>query len=146
MAIDRKDFLLMVVAAGESTPLTPVQLQKSLFLMGENLSEIPDSFYEFEPYHYGPFDQDVYLDADRLEAEGLVFSIPSMKGTWLSRAITPAGMKKAEELKDSLSESSRAYIKTLVQWTQSLSFNDLVKSIYAVYPEYRENSVFQDQK
>ena len=142
MAIDRKDFVLMVVAAGGSTPLTPVQLQKSLFLISESLSEIPESFYEFEPYHYGPFDQDIYLDADKLEAEGLLFSIPSMKGAWLNRAITPAGIQKAKELEGSLSESSQAYIKTLVQWTQSLSFRDLVKSIYAVYPKYRENSVF----
>ena len=143
MAIDRRDFVLMAVAAGGSTPLTPVQLQKTLFLIGENLPEIPDSFYEFEPYHYGPFDRDIYLDADKLEAEGLLFSIPSLNGAWLNRAVTPAGMKKAEELEDSLSEPSRAYIKTLVRWTQSITFSNLVKSIYAVYPKYRENSVFR---
>ena len=40
--MDKKDALLLVIAAGEDTPLTPVQLQKSLFLVGKsNLSDLP---------------------------------------------------------------------------------------------------------
>jgi uncharacterized protein YwgA len=144
MDLDRKDFLLMTVAAGGSKPLTPVQLQKSLFLIRERSSEVPNQFYEFEPYNYGPFSEDIYLDADTLEGEGLLFSIPSTKGRWLSRAITPAGMERVTELEKRLSQRSYAYIRQLVEWTQSLSFSGLVKAIYEAYPEYRKNSVFQD--
>ena len=142
--MEKEDFLLMVVAAGGSKPLTPVQLQKSLFLVAKNLAEAPEPFYEFEPYHYGPFDIEVYSDADSLEAKGLLFSVPSPGGTWLDRAITPDGMKKAEEIEKELSEPVAKYLRDLVAWVQSLSFSNLVKSIYDLYPDYRKNSVFQD--
>ena len=40
--LEGKDFLLLVVAAAEAEPLTPVQLQKALFLINEsNLPEAP---------------------------------------------------------------------------------------------------------
>ena len=143
--MDREDILLVVVAAGNGTPLTPVQLQKSLFLISENLKgEIPDPFYDFEPYHYGPFGAEVYVDADSLEFQGLLVSVGSSQGTWLDRAITPAGMERAKEAEKELSDSGRAYIQAVVEWAQSLSFSTLVKSIYVHYPQYRKNSVFQD--
>ena len=88
--MERKDFLLMMVAAG-AMPVTPVQLQKCLFLLGENLQEeIPNPFYAFEPYHYGPFDAEVYSDADHLENQGLLVSVAS-KGTWLDRGYNSGG-------------------------------------------------------
>ena len=143
--MDRKDFLLMVIAAGSGTPLTPVQLQKSLFLISENLKgEIPDLFYKFDPYHYGPFDADIYVDADSLEAQGLLLSVGSSQGTWLDRAITLDGVKRAKDAEMELSDSGRTYIHAVVEWAQSLPFNRLVKSIYKNYPQYRKNSVFQD--
>ena len=141
----REDFLLMVVAAGGGTPLTPVQLQKCLFLIRENLKgEIPDRFYEFEPYHYGPFDAEVYSDADSLESQGLLVSVGSSQGTWLDRTITSAGLERAKAAEKELSYSVRTYIQVVVEWAQSLSFSRLVKSIYGEYPQYRKNSVFQD--
>ncbi len=141
--MDRKDFLLMVVAAGEDTPLTPVQLQKSIFLIKETLSGVPDQFYTFKPYDYGPFDADVYSDADTLESLGLLVSMRSSKGTWTDRMITPSGLRRAAELEEVLPENARKYIHDVVEWTQSLSFTQLVKSIYTHYPDYRQNSVFQ---
>ena len=141
--MDRKDILLLVVASGGGTPLTPVQLQKSLFMISKNVKEIPDPFYTFEPYHYGPFDIEIYTDADSLENEGLLASIQSNNGRWTETAINPNGLKKAEVLEKELSEPAAKYVRELVQWAQSLSFSDLVKSIYNIYPEYRENSVFQ---
>jgi hypothetical protein len=141
--MDRKDFVLMVVAAGEDTPLTPVQLQKSLFLIEKNLPSVPDHFYEFEPYHYGPFDADVYSDADTLEGEGLLLSMRSSKGTWTDRMITPSGLRRAEEVEEGLPENVRKYIHDVVKWAQSLTFTDLVRSIYTQYPNYKQNSVFR---
>ena len=70
--------------------------------------------------------------------------MPSPGGTWLDRAITPDGMKKAEEIEKELSEPVAKYLRDLVAWVQSLSFSNLVKSIYDLYPDYRKNSVFQD--
>jgi len=37
-----------------------------------------------------------------------------------------------------------AYLREVVPWAQSLSFNELVRAIYEAYPEPRANSVFRD--
>ena len=141
--MEKKDLLLMVVAAGGGVPLTPVQLQKTLFLLGKNLKQLPEDFYDFEPYHYGPFDTEVYSDADSLEVEGMLLSVRSPKGNWVDRAVTPEGLKRVEEIEKELSGPSQQYVQAVVEWAQSLSFSHLVKTIYDHYPEYRENSVFR---
>ena len=141
--MNKDDLLLMVMAAGEGAPLTPVQLQKSLFLISENLKGTIESTYSFMPYHYGPFDAEVYSDADSLEAEGFLYSARSPRGTWVDRAITPKGLLRAEELRKEVPEPIRQYVEDVVKWTQSLSFSSLVKAIYDQYPSYRKNSVFQ---
>lgn len=132
----------MVVAAGER-PLSPVQLQKTLFLIGKNLKDTPESFYDFEPYHYGPFDAEVYSDAGDLEDEGLVLTVHSTSANWADRAITPSGLDRVAELKEDLPPHVPKYVDAVVKWAQSLSFSSLVRAIYEHYPEYRENSVFR---
>lgn len=142
--MESKDFLLLVVASAKDKPLTPVQLQKSLFLIQHaKLPESPDPLYTFEPYHYGPFDIDIYRDADLLQEQGLVARVPSDSGTWIDTAITPNGSEEASLLMQRLSEASVKYIEAIVGWVQSQSFGDLVRAIYKGFPEYRENSVFQ---
>jgi uncharacterized protein YwgA len=144
MAMERTEFLLLVVAAGDGKPLTPVQLEKTLFLIGRaNFPEAPEPFYEFERYHYGPFAKDIYADADILSKEGLVARIRSERGTWTDTVITASGSSKAAALKKSLSPRTIKYIDETVRWAQSLSFSDLLRAIYSQYPEFRENSVFQ---
>ncbi len=139
-----KEFLLLVVAAGDGKPITPVQLQKSLFFIREaNLIETPDQFYEFEPYHYGPFDATVYSDADVLEGDGMVARVPSASGSWTDTVITTDGLAKAKLIENNLSPSTKEYIHSVVEWVQSLSFSTLLRAIYSKYPQYRENSVFQ---
>lgn len=142
--MEKKDFLLLVVAAGDGRPLTPVQLQKTLFVIDRaKLPETPRPYYEFEPYHYGPFDKDIYSDADLLGKEGSVAHLPSDRGTWIDTVITPDGSLKAASLKKNLSPQSAKFIDDVVRWAQSLTFTDLLRAIYDKFPEYRANSVFQ---
>lgn len=141
----KEDFLLLVVAAGKDEPLTPVQLQKSLFLIGEQgIPEIPEEFYDFQPYHYGPFDVRVYQDADTLKEDGMVLRFKSDSGNWANTVATYSGRKRAEQLKSQMDPAVVQYIENVVDWAQSMNFRELVAAIYQAYPEYRENSVFQD--
>ena len=52
MPLDRKDWALLAIAnAGHGVSLSPVQLQKSLFLLGRELgSKVGANFYDFQPY------------------------------------------------------------------------------------------------
>ena len=143
--MDRKDFLLLVLYAAEGQPLTPVQLQKSLFLIWKaDLPEVPKAFYSFDPYHYGPFDVNIYHDADFLQQQNMAIRSPSTNGTWTNTIITPDGQTRAGTLESGLSAESRRYIREVVTWVRSQSFKQLTRSIYDKYPEFRQNSVFQD--
>ena len=144
--MERQDLVILAVSAGGSRVLTPVELQKSVFLISKaNLPDIPESMYNFVPYHYGPFDADIYKDADHLHEEGLVLRAPSREGAWTDTMITPDGLARAIQLQKELASSTTDQIRQIVARVQSLSFNELLKEVYDKYPEYQVNSVFQPQ-
>ena len=142
--MERRDLLLVVLAAAKGASLTPVQLQKSLFLLSESsMPEKPEPFYEFEPYHYGPFAIEIYDDVNSLVASGSAAAIPAVAAHWNTFAATPTGQAVAARIRPQLSDESHALIEKTVEFVRSRSFSELVKVIYAHFPHYRENSVFQ---
>ena len=138
-------WVLLALLAGKRHSLTPVELQKTLFLLGARRSkEVGEGFYRFEPYDYGPFAVDVYRDADRLAADGLVAVDLSMGKSLRQYRLTAAGLARAKELAGKVPERALAYLREVVAWAQSLSFNELVRAIYEAYPKMRARSVFRD--
>ena len=141
--MEKRDFVILAVAASKKKLLSPVQLQKAMFLIGKGAeSEVENGWYEFEPYHYGPFCLDIYEDAESLEKDGLVMRVPSRVGGWTDTLVTYSGVMRAQELRETLPSRTAKYIENVVAWIEPLPFQNLVKSIYEAYPEYRENSVF----
>lgn len=141
--MDRKDWLLLVIAAAKGQEFTPAQLQKSMFLLGEERREaVNEDFYEFEPYHYGPFCLDVYLDAEALEKQGLIAIHINRNGRWQEYRATDEGIGRAVALKESAEEEVVQFIRDKVAWARGMSFQELIKNIYRQYPDYRKNSVF----
>lgn len=144
--MERKDWTLLVIAAAKGKTLSPVQLQKSLFLIGEkvparHLKLGKKEFYQFEPYDYGPFTSQIYSDAEELECVGLVHI--SQSAPYREYRATPAGLKKAQDLREGLDEKTKQYVGKLVAWIRSLSFVDLLKTVYAAYPDMAVKSVFK---
>lgn len=142
--MERTHWTLLVIAEAGSSGLSPLQLQKSLFLIGKNLpAEVGDSFYEFIPYNYGPFDPQIYSDAQRLTVEGLIQTIRVAGRSWSSYTITPLGQERANHIKETeLNERASKYVTSVVKWVQSVSFAQLLSAIYQKYPEYKAKSVF----
>ncbi|MCY4466573.1 MAG: hypothetical protein OXE46_13665 [Chloroflexi bacterium] len=137
----RTDLLLKIIAAANGEPLTPAQLQKVAFILGmERPNHIPDDYYKFIKYDYGPFSAQVYRDAEQLEREGKVIISIHPRGGWRQYSATIAGIQsEAQEISDEVS----TYIKDKVRWARELSFQELVRAVYRKYPSFRENSVFQ---
>lgn len=135
----------MALEEANSPGLTPVQLQKILFVLGERRKKkLGPEYYSFQPYHYGPFDPRIYADAELLEAEGLI-SIDSPMGRSLRRySITPAGTAYVATFRDRTDGPTRDLLKRIVGWAQRLSFTDLVRSVYSEFPGMRVNSVFRE--
>jgi len=142
--VERKDVTLLAIESASDGGLSPIQLQKSLFIVGQShLPGLPSSFYTFYPYNYGPFCEEVYQDTDALVEEGMVFSVPVTGQSWSKYTITPKGRVKAEEIRKETSRELSTYIKETVEWVNSLTFDELLRAIYAKYPAYSTNSVFQ---
>lgn len=140
-----RDWTLLVVATAKA-PVQPVQLQKSIFLLSRNLTSAQlqcADFYKFEPYDYGPFCSEVYSDAKRLEVEGLLLIRVPASPRFNHYEATEQGVLRARELKAHLDGETAAYLDTAVQFTQALSFTQLVTSIYKAYPDMKINSVFR---
>lgn len=140
----RQDWTLLALAAAEGEALTPVQLQKTLFLLGQQMpAEVGQPYYEFYAYNYGPFDQAVYEDAGKLEAAGLAEIRQPSGQRWRNYAATSKGLAEAAQIEREVPKPAADQLRALVTWARGLSFEQLVKAVYAQYPEMREFSVFR---
>lgn len=141
--MDRENWLLLTIGFGHEKGLTPVQLQKSLFLLGRGFAgQLGEGFYEFTPYNYGPFNADIYRGAETLQQNAQVEIRRTSR--WPQYFLTSDGKRKVEEILMVAPPDVSDYLRRVVEWTQSLSFPALVRAIYAKYPEFKANSVFQD--
>lgn len=144
---ERIDWLLVGLAESPHGRLSPVQVQKLMFLFHEGarrqLDE--DQFYNFSPYHYGPFSADIYYDLEALERRGLVEIVRSATGKREGYLITPDGRAASEGI---AGENRRihAYVGSLARWISKKSFPELLRYIYRRWPEFRRNSIFVDQR
>jgi len=146
--MNRKDWTLMTIALAKGSPLSPIQLQKSLFILGEQCKkDIGGNFYKFIPYNYGPFNPDIYSDAESLVVEELVRIEKAPDKQWAEYSITTEGKTRASELKSKASEkTTRAikYLESVVRWVKTVTFGELIRTIYKFYPKFKKNSVFEE--
>jgi uncharacterized protein YwgA len=144
--MDRRDLLLAVLAAGGGRVFQPAQLQKAVFLIDKNLPHLVrrNSRYNFVPYNYGPFDRNVYVEAENLRDDGAAIIAPSANGRWMTYAASKDGVRRGDQILGQLKPDSRRYIKSVVGWALAQSFGSLVKAIYDQYPAMKANSIFQD--
>jgi uncharacterized protein len=143
---DRSDWILLALLAANAHMLTAVKLQKTLFVLGERRArDVGDDYYVFQPYHYGPFDADVYHDADGLESNGLI-EVDTSQGRALRKyVLTDSGRRAAQKAAKHRSRKAQTYLVQVVEWAQPLQFNTLVRAIYEAFPAMRANSIFEER-
>ncbi len=136
----KENMLIAIVAAAGDTGLDRVQLQKSVFLVGEEFDgELPSDFYQFRPYMYGPFAQAVYADVERISDGPMIETFPGGDGRKFYRLAPTAATGML-----GLAEDLKSVIRRIVGWVTGMSFDELVRAVYYLYPEQRENSIFQN--
>ena len=142
--LQKKDWTLLAIALAEGKPLSPVQLQKSVFLFGKLLPSeaLPEDFYEFAPYNYGPFCSEVYRDAEELAQAGLVQISSVATHSYSQYSATPAGIAEGYRVRELLPSNVDEHAQAIVEWVRAQTFKALVSAVYEKYPEYRTNSVF----
>lgn len=136
----KKDIILYVLSIAHNNILSPVQIQKLLFLIDEEISYKIDKgckIFNFIAYDYGPFDKTVYDELQQLEQQGLVETLYSASGRKYQ-------LKKTLEETDfnSLSEEVKSEIKSQCDFVQNCSFKELLVNIYRKYPKMAINTAF----
>jgi len=145
--MDKSDWTLLVIAAAGGDTLTPIQLQKALFLIGNTMPTVDEGdFYVFRPYNYGPFCQNIYSDAEHLYADGLINIVSIPNQSWSNYSVTETGLARAKMLSSQLDDPQFNYLSSLVKWVKGLSFEQLLSFVYEKYPKFAENSVFGVKK
>lgn len=141
--MNQKEIVLAGLAAANGKNHTPVQVQKMFFLFERNISQdYGGPLFDFQPYNYGPYDRTIYEVLEQLEEDGLVEI--SRHGRWKEYSLSCEGQTIGDKLLSSLPEPITYYIRSVSTFVRSLSFSQLVASIYHAYPEMRANSVFQE--
>lgn len=141
--VSRSDILLAILAAADGEELSRVQLQKVAFLLSEEFKDrLPVDFYKFDKYDYGPFCIDIYNDTEMLLYWEWIRTKPSVESNATTYHIT-----EQIHLDDfPLDEDIKQFIKDTVAWVADMSFGELVRAIYLLYPEFIEQSKFEFDK
>ena len=140
----RQKFMLAALSADPGGSFAPVQLQKLFFLLDENLpDEDNGKRFSFEPYDFGPFDKEVYGELEAMEKQGLIEIVAD--GTKAHRRLyllTAKGMRSGRRHLGEYEDAATDYMTRLADWVRSVSFADLVGTIYREFPHMKERSIF----
>ena len=138
-SVRRSDILLVIIAAAGERDLTRVFAQKVAFLIGDEFEGLLcDDFYKFEKREYGPYSREVYHDAEMLNDAGCINIIYGAERREDCYKIAFDCDLAAIQLPADLQES----IQETVDWVIDMSFAELLRAIYMLYPAYLENSRF----
>lgn len=140
--MDRRHLMLAALSVANGATHTPVQVQKLFFLIDQEIPNLVNGpHFAFEPYNYGPFDQEVYRELEILAMDGYVEMVP--QSTWSSYRLTDEGQTEGAKHLAELDQKAISYIRQASEFVRTHSFTQLVSAIYKAYPSMRENSVFQ---
>jgi hypothetical protein len=142
--MNKKEIILAAMASSKDVDYSPVQIQKLLFLLDKKLPSYLDGpHFSFVPYDYGPFSIEIYQLMDEFDSSGEVNILPSVTAGIKKFRLTSAGQQAGEKLLENLDPKISEYMGKLSEFVRSLSFAELVSTIYNEYPEMKKNSVFR---
>lgn len=144
--MNRRDFALTAMSGARGHALTPVQLQKLLFILDREIgAAVGGSGFDFQPYHYGPFDRRAYTTLEGLAREGFA-AIDELQPARRMYRLSPEGQGLGDQLRTNLGPAFSNYIVNVCDFVRSQTFAGLVSSIYKAYPEMKRNSVFRSNE
>ncbi|GAB6166182.1 hypothetical protein JCM19992_21820 [Thermostilla marina] len=129
--------LLAEAARRNRSPVLVTALMKYVFLLQMEANG-RRRFYQFVPYHYGPFAKELYSDLEQLRSQGLI-TIDEDTEEEKTR-IAVADVARAEEALGQLPEDLRADVAAILDQYGELGHNRLLKTVYDRYPTYARKS------
>ena len=141
MKRNREDILAAAfAAAGPGAAFDPIRVQKLLFLIDREVSEwIGGPFFDFRPYHYGPFDRAIYDVIGKLEATG--DARVDSSGPYPHYLLTSAGCRRGAAVLAAFPEEVADYFQRAARWVRLMPYRQMLAAIYRQYPDMAVNSV-----
>lgn len=145
--MERQDLTLLLAsglaaAPEERYPLDRIRLQKAVFLLTQRGSPSWGNLYFYRPYNWGPYSSQLTADVDWLVASKLleIEQIPWVRhGRYRTTAL---GEAKAIAVWAVLDAREQSFIRTVRAYVTSRSFTELLREVYAAYPQYATASQF----
>ena len=134
--MNKKDFVLNVFSLlpKEHSYLSPIKVQKLFFLIEKRLGK-DGTYFNFQPYLYGPYDSTLKYVINELVKDEKI-EIEKRNNVSLYRIIKPV------DTENFLTKAQRDYIQcTLIPFVLKRSFRELCFAIYNEFPEMKVNSV-----
>jgi hypothetical protein len=120
----RADWVLLALTARRSEPLTPAQLQETMFLVSRAVRAAAGiRLYDFSAREYGQHDLAVYRDTEALANEGLL--CVDRVGRRLGYAATNWGAIRAEAVAARVPLPLRQRVSTAAAWAKKNEDNRL---------------------
>lgn len=127
-------------------PLDRVRMQKAVFLLIQRGPATWRSYYAYAPYNWGPYCRDLNDDLRRLVDARLV-RLSTADGSRYGRfELTSDGEEVAAELRRHLPPAEREFVTTVRAYVTSRNFNDLLREVYAAYPDYASKSKWSGRR
>ena len=142
--VDRNDLVTAALAAGgHRVRYSPAHVQKLFFLIDRELAPHVDGpHFRFEPFHYGPFDREVYRVLDTLSSMGRLDKVAL--GNLYDFGLTGMGQAAGDAILVARPPEVAACLGECARWVRLQSFRSLVTEIYARYPDMAANSRVPD--
>jgi hypothetical protein len=140
--VRRADWAMLAIAAVRGKSISPLQLQKGLFVFQRWSNDPLENYYSFGRFRQGPFDSTIYRDVEALAREDLV-TIRKAKGRgrWKAFEATEAGLRYAMEVEIGLPSRTRSLLRQTVSWMQEQRLSEIFRTIHLYFPEYRPRSI-----
>ena len=123
----REGWLILAIASAADAGLSPLQLQRSLFLLRQKRVEqaLPD-FYEFESHESGPLSRDLNRDLDALVAAEYVVKTWRPECSWSVLRLSDAGQAWATAVRRKANKETLGRLEDAVAWVKEQGYLDLV--------------------
>ena len=99
--------------------------------------------HSYRPYDWGPYSGALTSDIETLAYVDDSLAVQRVPGSRYGRyTTTPAGEAQARDLWEALRPREQEFIKTVRAYVTSKSFAQLLREVYAAYPDYATASRF----
>jgi len=123
----RKGWPLLAIAVSGGSGLSPVQLQRSLFLVCQKREEqVGPGFYEFESHGSGPASATLYADIDALVAEEYIVKEWMPESSCSTFRLSDAGRARAADFRRKMKKEALEGLEDAVAWVKEQSYLELV--------------------